>query len=208
MSEEKLEGNIQSLSAGEHIRMRPNMYFQKCYDEKSLDSLLSEVLCHALDEYFAGVCDEINITVRKKSFTIWYNAGISLNVRTGLELTDAEIIMTKIMACSNLKKHLEVGKEFCILGLAAINFASQTSSLATVSKNKKGNFAFVDGETTSANIETCKNEKEWTEITMEPNRTIFEGLFFSYEGVKQKIAPITERFKDLKINVIDKTSEV
>ncbi len=205
MSIDKTKDNIQSLSVGEHIRMRPNMYFQKCYDEKSLDSLVSEVLCHALDEYFAGVCNEINITVAKKSFTIWYNSGMSLKLNSGLELTDAEIIMTKIMACSNLKKHLEVGKEFCVLGLATINFASQSSSLVTVSKNLKGNFSFVDGETVSADIEEYKNEADWTEITMEPNRTIFEGLYFTYQGVKEKITPLIERFKDLKINVIDET---
>ncbi len=52
MSKKYRADDIKALEPGEHVRMRPRLYFEKCYAENSLDSLPFEVLCHAFDEYF------------------------------------------------------------------------------------------------------------------------------------------------------------
>ena len=62
MSEEFDKNNIQALEARVHVRLRPTMYFEKCFEEKSLDSLPFEVLCHAFDEYYDGNCKKITLT--------------------------------------------------------------------------------------------------------------------------------------------------
>ena len=72
-------------------------------------------------------------------------------------LTYAEVIMTRVMACSNLKKHLAVGQEFCGLGMAIINFASESCKLTTLWNNKKGVFQFENGETVSKKIESYES---------------------------------------------------
>lgn len=196
MKKKYSEDDIQAISAGEQIRMRPRMYFEKCFSENTLDSLPFEVLCHAFDEYFDGSCTEIKLTVRNNSFSIFYNVGMPLSV-THEDLTKAETIMTKIGACSNLKKHLAVGQEFCSLGMATINFASENCKVTTVWNNQKGTFEFRDGETTFRNIEPYPSETSWTEVVIQPNKLLFGQLCFTEKGIEKKAAEIRTRLKKL-----------
>jgi DNA gyrase subunit B len=199
-----IAGDIRSLEAGEHIRMRPELYFEKCFSEKSLDSLPFEVLCHAFDEYFDGNCNEIELTIWKNSFSIKYNTGMSLATMKNKNLTTAEIIMTKLGACSNLKKHLAVGQEFCSLGMATINFASEKCKLTTVWRNQKGIFEFENGKLKSKRIESFNSQISWTEITILPNKSLFENLAFTSKGINKKAGEIKKRLNELSLVVIDK----
>jgi len=200
MSEKYTPDNIRAVSAGEHIRMRPHLYFEKCFAENSLDVLPFEVLCHAFDEYLDGNCSKIKITVYKDSFLVNYNVGMSLESKHD-NLTSAEIIMTTIRACSNQKKHLEVGQKFCDLGMATINLAAEKCELTTIWNRQKGSYIFENGETKFKKIESVDEEKDWTEIFVKPNSTIFENLMFTYEGIKARSATISEKLADLKIEI-------
>ncbi|WP_445710934.1 hypothetical protein [Flavobacterium sp.] len=62
MKEKYTADDIKSLDGGSHVRMRPEMYFEKCYTEQSLNSIVFEVLCHAFDEYLDGNCTEIKLS--------------------------------------------------------------------------------------------------------------------------------------------------
>lgn len=195
--------DIRALEAGEHIRMRPKLYFKKCFTENSLDLLPFEVLCHAFDEYFDGKCNEIRLTVWKHFFSIRYNAGMPLSIKYD-NLSTAEIIMTKIGTCSNLKKHLAVGQEFCELGMATINFASENSKLTTIWNHQKGIFEFENGETKTKSIESFESTNSWTEIFVSPNKSLFENLHFTSKGIEEKATEIKKRLKDLHLIVEDK----
>ena len=201
MKEKYSADNIQALEAGDHIRMRPKMYFEKCFSQKSLDSLPFEVLCHAFDEYFDGNCNEIELSIWLNSFSIRYNSGISLEISKNEKISKAEIIMTKIGACSNLKKHLAVGQEFCSLGMATINFASEKCKLTTVWNNQKGFFEFQNGKIITKNFETFQSEVSWTEIYVKPNKLLFENLHFTLHGINDKALEIRKRLKDLNLIV-------
>ena len=203
MEKEYSSDKIQALSAREHVRLRPLFYFEKCFKENSLDSLPFEVLCHAFDEYFDENCSEIKLTIWKDKFSIIYNAGMPLSVKYD-KLTIAEIIMTKIGACSNLKKHLEVGQEFCSLGMATINFASEKCNLTTLWKNKKGIFKFKNGIINTKNIELFKSDDNWTEIFVKPSIKIFKEIKFKSVGVKANAKMISGRLEKLNLIVEDK----
>ncbi|WP_298121766.1 hypothetical protein [Flavobacterium sp.] len=203
MKEKYTEDSIRALEAGEHVRMRPKMYFEKCFSENSLDALPFEVLCHAFDEYFDGNCNEIELTVWINSFSVKYNTGMSLEIRKNQKISNAEFIMTKIGACSNLKKHLAVGQEFCGLGMATINFASDKCKLTTVWNNLKGTFEFKNGETLTKNIESFSSEVSYTEILVQPNNLLFENLHFTSKGIEEKSSEIKKRLKDLNLIVND-----
>jgi DNA gyrase/topoisomerase IV subunit B len=106
MEEKKYkESDIQSLEGMEHIRLRPQLYFEDCFKENNLNSLVFGSLCHAIDEYFDNNCNEIIVIAEEKSFNVKYNAGMSLE--KSWDLTIAECIMTKIGACSNEKNILK-----------------------------------------------------------------------------------------------------
>lgn len=201
MKKKYTEDDIQALDVGEYIRMRPKMYFEKCFLENSLDSIPFEVLCHAFDEYFEGNCNEIELTVWMNSFSIKYNSGISLEIVKHEKISKAEIIMTKIGSCSNLKKHLAVGQEFCGLGMATINFASENCKLTTVCNNLKGTFEFQNGLTIMKNIESYQREDSWTEIFIQPNKLLFDNLHFTSKGIEVKATEIRKRLKGLNFVV-------
>lgn len=203
MSEKYFSDDINALSVGEHIRMRPKMYFDKCFSENSLDALPFEVLCHAFDEYFDGNCNKIKLTVRKDSFTIKYNVGMPLTSSFG-DLTKAEIMMTKIGACSNLKKHLAVGHEFCGLGMAAINYAAAKCKLTTCWEAEKGIFEFEDGGLIFKKIVSNDHNESFTEISVQPNRNLFGELNFTISGIKEKASEINTRLTNLKLMVDNK----
>ncbi len=185
MKKKCTEDTIQALEAGEHIRMRPKMYFEKCFSENSIDSLPFEVLCHAFDEYFDGNCNEIELSFFLNSFSIKYNSGISIEKSKYENITKAEIIMTKIEACSNLKKHLAVGQEFCSVGMSTINFASEKCKLITVWNNLRGTFEFQNGETITKYIDAFPSEVSLTEIFVKPNKLLFENLHFTSKGIEE-----------------------
>ncbi|UKN03459.1 hypothetical protein K6119_08025 [Paracrocinitomix mangrovi] len=199
MSKKYSADNIQSLSAGEHVRKRPEMYFEDCFKNGTLDSLPFEVLCHAIDEYFEGNCNQINIEISDFAFSVEYNASMSLELIHGL--TKAEVIMTKIGACSNQKKHLEVGAEFCRIGMAAINFASKESKVSTVWVNQKGILTFQNGKTQSVEILDYPNSKPHTKIEIKIDQSIFPELKFTEEGVSQKAKELQNKLNKLKVTV-------
>ncbi|WP_445710933.1 hypothetical protein [Flavobacterium sp.] len=134
-----------------------------------------------------------------------YNTGISLKNSKNEDITYAEIIMTKIMACSNLKKHLAVGEEFCNLGLATINFASEYCELTTVSENKKGIFQFKKGELKTKKIELFESETTWTKIHIKPDPSLFEGLYFTSDGIHSKAEEIKTKMDKLDFSIEDIT---
>lgn len=157
MHKKYIEDDIQSLSVSDAVRLRPQLYFQKCFEENTLDSLPFEVACHAFDEYYDGNCNSLKIKLSENAFSIHYNAGMSLEYGVH-DKPLAELIMTQIFACRNEKKHLAVGDEFCNLGIATINYAAEVCELTTISKNTKGVFLL-------------KKEKHYIELSKKQVKT-------------------------------------
>lgn len=201
--EEYTSDSIQDLSGRAHVLLRPKMYFEQCFSEASLDAIPFEVLCHAFDEYFDGNCKEIQLKVWRDSFSIKYDVGMPLRKVRYQEFTYPEMIMTKMMACSNLKKHLAVGKEFCALGMATINFASEKSALTSVWQQQKGIFKFEYGELTLKDIAPYDTQDSWTEIFIQPNTSIFKELQFTSKGIQERVTKIQKRLSDLDFIVED-----
>ena len=193
--------DIRALEGSEHVRMRPKLYFTECFKENSLDALVFEVLCHAFDEHLEGNCTTIAITINPTSFIVTYDAGMSLETMKYEDYTKAEAIMTRMAACSNLKKHLDIGHEFCKLGMATINAATTTTELISVSNNLKGQFTFKQGKTISSAIEENCTATSFTGITMYPDTTLFDSLTFTINGIKDRTEKIKEQFSGLKINL-------
>lgn len=181
----------------DHVRLRPKMYFEDCFRENNLNAIVFGSLCHAIDEYFDGNCHEIFIYANGNSLKIEYNAGMSLE--KSHDLTIAECIMTKIGACSNEKKHLEVGDEFCRVGMAIINAVSEKCELKTIFNRQKGHFIFEKGKTVSNEIIKADNSEDFTTISFEISKEIFGDFVFELNDLRLKLKALKERLPNLKI---------
>lgn len=207
MAKEYNEDDIQVLSARDAVRLRPQLYFEQCFKEGSLDALPFEVLCHAFDEYFDGKCSTIKLIVSKQSFTIEYDAGMSLK-STSSGISVAESIMTQIGACSNQKKHLEVGREFCSLGMATINFAAASCELTSQNNGNKGVYTFEKGLLKrKQEMSDSSSDSPFTSIYVHPDPDIFSGLQFTSKGIQKKVTRLSEKLSSLSFHVIDKISK-
>lgn len=199
MEEDKYTADsIRALDGNEHVRMRPKLYFEEYFRAGKLDDLPIEAACHAIDEYFDGKCDTIEFGVAPDDFHLIYNAGMRLDDKHGKPL--AELIMTSMSTCSNEKKHLEVGVEFCKLGIATINAASVSSKLITVFKGKKGTFIFENGKTMSRLIEPS-NETDNTYMEMHPDPVIFGDLKLTFEGMQKRVEELRSKLPKLDIAI-------
>lgn len=199
MEQKYNEDNIRVLSPQEAVRMRPMLYFEKLFKAGSLNALPIEVACHAIDEYYDKNCSKIEMIIAEKQFTIKYDAGMSL--RPHRESVLAVAFMTSIFTCRNHKKHLSVGAEFCELGIATVNFGSKRSTLNTVWNGQLGQFDFEEGILVNSVLEHGVDEAEYTEISFEPDPTIFGDLALSMEGVNALVDSIRAKLPDLTISV-------
>jgi len=199
--EEKIytESNIKTLDGMEHVRLRPQLYFEDCFIDNSLNSLVFGALCHAIDEYFDGNCNKIDINVNQEILRVEYNAGMSLE--KSWDLTKAECIMTKIGACSNEKKHLEVGDEFCRVGMTTINAVSEKCELITIYNHQKAQFIFEKGYTVFKEIVETEIVEESTTINFEISKEIFGDFTFELNDLKLKFNSLKEKLPELKIEL-------
>lgn len=200
MSDVYDSSKIEVFTFSEAVRRRPKMYFKECFEEKSLDMLPVEVACHAVDKIIDGKCTSLRICVNNNYFEVSYDVGMPLDTYPGEEETAAEMIMTKLMACRNLKKHLKVGEELCKFGIASINCASEWCEVHTITKNKKGKLKFIKGEIATREIEEAE-EAEFTTIKIKPDRALFENIWFTFDGVVSKARTLGEKLNGFEIEV-------
>lgn len=198
-----IESDIQALDGINHVRMRPSMYFDRCFKEKTLNPLIFESLCHALDEYYDKGCSNIKIDLFEDAFKVAYNSGMSLKLLKHESYTRAEAMMTRIAACSNMKKHLHVGHRYCNIGMATLNAVSFPCKLKTVSNHKKGIFVFEKGKTVSKLLIDNVEEKDHTALYFKLDPTIFKDLKFSYQKMTSELEKIKDDFKGLDFKLIN-----
>lgn len=196
------EADIQTLEGRVHVRMRPALYFEKVYTEKSLDRFPLEVACHAIDKFISKKCSYLKITLYADYFSVEYDAGMSLKkVHPKDDLTKAEAIMTKMYTCHNLKEHLAVGDQFCEIGMMTINAASEWCTLLTYSNGEKGEFLFKEGKTETRLITKSDAQKNYTKLTVKPDPLIFPNLKINPKTLQEKIETIKEKLIGLDIQL-------
>ncbi|WP_298507821.1 hypothetical protein [uncultured Kordia sp.] len=193
------ESDIQSLESRVHVRLRPQLYFEKVYAEKSLDRLPLEVACHAFDKFMSKKCSYLKVTLYSDRFSIEYDAGMSL--KREFEMSHAEIIMTQMRACHNLKEHLAVGSRFCEVGMMVINAASEWCTLHTYSNGEKGEFLFKEGKTETRTICSSDENKNYTKLTVKPDATIFPDLTINPTTLQEKIDGIRKKLNGFDIQL-------
>lgn len=188
--------HIEVLKWNEAIQKRPGMYFQECFDEKNLNSLPIEAACHAFDEVIEGQCTEIKILIGSEWFEVRYNVGMPLDEAEDGTVA-AECMLTRLYACSNFKKNLKVGDEFCTVGLATINAVSIEAELVTIENGQIFEVLFSKGLVVERKeIEPIAFE-DLTQMRFWLNFALFEGLSFSYDGVVSKVNALPNELKSL-----------
>jgi DNA gyrase/topoisomerase IV subunit B len=123
-----------------------------------------------------------------------------LETKRGIAYTKAEDIFTRMYACSNEKKHLAVGEEFCQIGVMTINAVAERCELMTIHNGKKGTFVFKGGKTESREIESIQ-AIDTTKITVKLNHKILNNLTFTVEGIRKKAKELSQKLEGFNVEI-------
>lgn len=199
MAKEYDANNIEVLSLPEHVRRRPQLYFQDILASGTLDALPFEMACHAIDEYFDGNCRKLEVLVAEDHFELRYDAGMPLDEHAGE--CRAILIMTALFACRNEKKHLAVGEKFCSVGMAVVNAAAERCELQTVAGEQSGEFHFEQGILNSKRFTEAQGKADFTSIKCVPDKALLESLAFSLEGIEAIAAGLRAELEKMQMVV-------
>lgn len=191
---------IEVLEGLEPIRRRPLVYIGDLSNKHITTTLLFQALCHAVDEAIDGHCTEVQIVIKKFGAVISYDAGLPLTpVRNG-ETPTAVILMSRLSGCSNMKKHIEVGSEYCELGLAVLNAVCVDFVALTHVNGQQAKFVFSKGKLDQP-VRVSKSEHaDYTRISFQLDNSILPRFCFDLDSVQNRAKQMSVKY-GVKVDV-------
>ena len=183
------EGNIQTLTGLEHIRLRPGMYIGRLGDGSSPEDgiyvLLKEVFDNSIDEFKmkAGDRIEVNVEDNKRISVRDYGRGIP----QGKLVESVSILNTSGKFDSKaFKKSIGLNG----VGVKAVNALSSHFEVASYREGKVRRVVFECGKLKSDTTEPTQDENG-TYIYFEPDAEKFVGYQFHDEMVENMLRNYT-----------------
>ena len=183
------EGNIQTLTGLEHIRLRPGMYIGRLGDGSSAEDgiyvLLKEVFDNSIDEFKMHAGDRIEVNV---------DDGLRISVRDyGRGIPQGKLIESVSILNTSGKFDSKAFKKSIGLngvGVKAVNALSSHFEVASYREGKVRRAVFEQGKLVSDVTEPSQDENG-TYIYFEPDDTKFLGYRFHDEIVENMLRNYT-----------------
>jgi len=179
------EDNIRTLDWQEHIRIRPGMYIGKLGDGSSADDgiyiLLKEIIDNSIDEFVMKAGKRIEIKIDEGRATIRdYGRGIPLG-----KVVDAVSKMNTGGKYDSKAFKKSVGLNG--VGTKAVNALSDYFRVKSVRDGRTKVAEFSKGLITKNQREADTTERNGTEITFEPDNSIFTHFKFRKEYIEKML---------------------
>lgn len=196
--------DIEVLEGLDAVRKRPLMYVGDLDAEGLADRMLSQAYCHAIDEALDGAAVTIKTELVSPTIAVVsYNVGIPLSVHPTSGHRVARIFLTLHAGCSNLKKHVSVGSEFCELGLAVLNALSEACEADIVSNGKAACYRFSRGCLEGEPEITSTDAAERTTLRIQLDAECLKGnVVFSVDRLRRITDPIASKIASLRFEFI------
>ncbi len=198
--------DIEVLEGLEHVRKRPSMYIGGV-DSRGLHHLIWEIVDNSVDEYLAGHCNEISVTLHKDgcSITVEDNGrGIPVDIHKKTGKSALEVILTTLYAGGKFseKNYMRSGGLHGI-GSSAVNALSETL-IATVWRDGfEWRQRFKRGRATTKVEKVRPFRGHGTAIFFKPDDEIFRRVQFHADTIKQNLEDISYVHGGLKLTFID-----
>ena len=208
-TQEILEGysasDIQVLEGMEAVRKRPGMYIGST-DQRGLHHLIYEVVDNSVDEFMAGYCKSINITIQKNGSVKVEDdgRGIPIDKHPITGVSALETVMTTLHAGGKFG-----GKAYAVsgglhgVGASVVNALSTIVNAQILRNGKIYEQEYSKGITqTEVSVSDAPDEnilKSGTTISFLPDTGIFGELIYDYNILSNRFREMAYLNKGLQI---------
>jgi len=202
--------DIDVLEGLEAVRMRPSMYIGGV-DSKGLHHLLWEVVDNSVDEYLAGHCSDIKVTLHKDgcSCTVSDNGrGIPVDKHKKYKKSALEVILTVLHAGGKFsdKNYTRSGGLHGV-GSSVVNALSMKMT-AIVHRDGHEYFQEYRRGVPKAPVKKVKPFRgHGTTIFFRPDEKIFRTIHFKSDVIRQHLEDISFIHGGLKITFVDEVKK-
>ena len=202
--------DIDVLEGLEAVRMRPSMYIGGV-DSTGLHHLLWEVVDNSVDEYLAGHCSDIKVTLHKDgcSCTVSDNGrGIPVDKHKKYKKSALEVILTVLHAGGKFsdKNYTRSGGLHGV-GSSVVNALSMRMT-ATVHRDGHEYFQEYRRGVPKAPVKKVKPFRgHGTTIFFRPDEKIFRTIHFKSDVIRQHLEDISFIHGGLKITFVDEVKK-
>ncbi|HEY5753541.1 MAG TPA: DNA gyrase subunit B [Chthoniobacterales bacterium] len=204
--------DLSSLKGLEAVRKKPGMYIGGT-DERALHHCVSEVLDNSVDEFLAGYCTHIDVTIHSDgSISIRDNGrGIPVDINKEEGIPGVELVLTRLHSGGKYGQgNYEYSGGTHGVGAKCVNAVSEWFKVEVTRDGKVHAMSFERGQTKTklhviAELKTKKNTG--TLITFQPDPEIFQEITeFKAERILTRLndiayinAPLSFTFLDERV---------
>jgi DNA gyrase subunit B len=196
-------GKLEGLEA---VRKKPGMYIGGT-DERALHHCVTEVLDNSVDEYLAGKCNRIDVTIHVDgSISIRDNGrGIPVDVHPKYNIPGVELVLTTLHSGG---KYGQGGYTYSGgthgVGAKCVNAVSEWFSVEVSRDGQVHHMQFERGKTTKKLEVIGKSKGTGTLVTFKPDPEIFiETTEFKSDRITQRLRELAFLNSDLEITFLD-----
>ena len=212
MSVEYGADQIQILEGLEAVRKRPGMYIGST-SSRGLHHLVYEIVDNAVDEALAGVCDTIQVFIRKdNSITVIDNGrGIPVGINHKAGIPAVEVVFTILHAGGKFGGGgYKVSGGLHGVGASVVNALSDWLIVEICQDGKVYEQRYERGHVCYPlkEVGVCEAEKTGTTVSFKPDASIFtETTEFDFDILQTRLREMAFLTKGLKIILTDERGE-
>lgn len=192
MSNQTYDGNSISILEGlEAVRKRPGMYIGSV-STKGLNHLIYEIVDNSVDEYLAGYCSEIKVSLEKDGTAIISDNGrgipVEINDKTGLPAV--QIVFTVLHAGGKFgDSNYKISGGLHGVGASVVNALSVWLEVTIRKNGKIYRQRYERGKvvTPLEEVGRCKKSETGTLIQFLPDGEIFEKTYFKASMIRNRL---------------------
>jgi DNA gyrase subunit B len=202
---------IQILEGLEAVRKRPGMYIGST-SSRGLHHLVYEIVDNAVDEALAGYCTQITVEINKDgTATITDNGrGIPVDINHKSGRPAVEVVFTVLHAGGKFGGGgYKVSGGLHGVGASVVNALSNWLEVKVRRNGHVYQQRYERGKVMYdlKVVGNCGESQTGSQITFQPDDTIFDDVVFDYDTLKQRLREMAFLTKGLRITLRDNRGE-
>jgi len=212
MAAAKQQQKIKVLKGLQAVRENPGMYIGNTDNGDALHHLLHELMDNSVDEFMAGRCDEVIVTLHKDdSVSVEDNgAGAPTHHMPKERKSALEVIFTVLHSGGKFdKENYQYSGGLHGIGVSAVNAVSESLDVTVWRGSREYSMSFERGKKSKDLSEKRgKANKSGTLVRFKPDTQVFKHITkFDSDRVILKLRELSYLCRGLKINLFDERND-